>query len=274
MYMHLYKISTVILICILVLLSGCTSQGFADNKSLSQSYGTITEEDFKERLVAGLFEKYDKHFEISDISSMNDRYCEYRGIGTSIDDRNSFSFWAAFYNDGTLNFRDSYFQYVIKEDYEKYMSDIVSEVYPENKVIMQHASYYSFWDGYDKNSTFEDVVRDHNKELKNAIKFNICIHTEGSGSEKQEIAQKIAKHIYDNSDFGASIYIIGVRNNAENGYEQIDTGNNNFVIWRESQEWSGDIRMEREFQRWSISDLKDIVDGEAVPNSGGIIYGN
>ncbi|GHU50995.1 hypothetical protein AGMMS49975_03190 [Clostridia bacterium] len=254
MLKSVYKFFAIIGLVVLFFLSSC-----AANSSL-QLRSKVSDDEAKRQIVGYLKEKYDKDFEITFTNPMSFKYCQYKFEAESIPEKDFVYISASLYKNGKIACNDDYFAYLIRDDYGKYISDVIAEVYPENKVIAYSLGYK--FNGFDKNSTFKDALENY-QQIHSAFQLTIYINEENSRERKMKISNEIAQQLYI-SGFSDSAYVYCVRNEENKGYQTLKRG----IGTKEQMdllEWTGLIVMFRKNDLpYKLVGFYDVIDGEMI----------
>jgi hypothetical protein len=132
----------------------------------------VSDEAAKAMLLECLKERWGVDFEIVSFGRSNGDACQYefdvqpigtddtsRGYASIVTDPKYLDSDAFIYqkDDKFFGEADRYFYYIAREDIEKYFSDLIKGVYPENKIYYNGEQPYVYA-GFDKDSTFQDFL--------------------------------------------------------------------------------------------------------------------
>ena len=187
-----------IVLCILTVLiqSGCAKD---DNRYTNENGSKVAEIHFTDEFVDNtlkpayedyLKNKYDEEFTVTYIEPTISTYlCKYYGEVTADESGQRFEIFCSYYEDETVTCEDTYFQYTIKDEYEQYMSNIVSEVFPEHKIIQTYSSA-RFTDLTEK-INFDEFLEKYMGDDSNSIDFRVFIKDSELTNSDEQILQII-----------------------------------------------------------------------------------
>ena len=185
-----------IVLCILMVLiqSGCAKE---DNRYTNANGSKVAEihftDEFADNTLKPAYEeylknKYDEEFTVTYIEPTVDMYlCKYYGEVTANESGEWFEIFCSYYEDETVTCEDTYFQYAIKDEYEQYMSNIISEVFPEHK-ITQRYSLARFTDVTEK-INFDEFLETYMGDDSNRISFLVYIKDSELTNSEEQILQ-------------------------------------------------------------------------------------
>ena len=136
-----------------------------------------SEETIRQDVSAYLEERYDEKFVITNIIFPNFNYASYiitaypEGKPQKSDYKVTIHGWE---NKGLIDYYDNYPVVKLIPELREYISDVVGEYFPENKV---YVDFYNEWirENVDKNMTLEDFLNDIDGEWHNAGWYRVCI---------------------------------------------------------------------------------------------------
>ena len=162
----LKKVKIISLVIIIILgVSGCM-------KSRS--------ERIKDEILQHLNEKYDVTFlpislEQRGMGGVGNSYDEFRCYAEGDDPKTDYAIVYRFTeDDGSIGYEDTYFGIKIREEVEKYVTDICHEFAKD--IIVYTGAYSDFEDKYDKNATFEEALS--NGDIRCFIRIGILYQNE------------------------------------------------------------------------------------------------
>ena len=153
-----------------------------------------TEETIRQDVSAYLEERYDEKFVITNIIFPNFNYASYiitaypEGKPQKSDYKITIHGWE---NKGLIDYYDNYPVVKLIPELREYISDVVGDYFPENKVYVE--SFHQEWirGNIDKNITLDEFLNDIEGEWHSAGWFDICIPHEGQNDKA--LLEKINK---------------------------------------------------------------------------------
>ena len=185
-----------IVLCILMVLiqSGCAKE---DNRYTNANGSKVAEihftDEFADNTLKPAYEeylknKYDEEFTVTYIEpTVSLNLCKYYGEVTANESGEWFEIFCSYYEDETVTCEDAYFQYTIKDEYEQYMSNIISEVFPEHKIIQIYSSA-RFTDMTEK-INFDEYLETYMGNDSNRINFRVYIKDSELTNSEEQILQ-------------------------------------------------------------------------------------
>ena len=173
-YMRIILISIAMLI---VLLSVSVVLAFKMQLPRRIVLWSPSEETIRQDVSAYLEDRYDEKFVITNIIFPNFNYASYiitaypEGKPQKSDYKVTIHGWE---NKGLIDYYDNYPVVKLIPELREYISDVVGEYFPENKV---YVDFYNEWirENVDKNMTLEDFLNDIDGEWHNAGWYRVCI---------------------------------------------------------------------------------------------------
>ena len=178
-YMRIILISIAMLI---VLLSVSVVLAFKMQLPRRIALWSPSEETIRQDVSAYLEDRYDEKFVITNIIFPNFNYASYiitaypEGKPQKSDYKVTIHGWE---NKGLIDYYDNYPVVKLIPELREYISDVVGEYFPENKVYVQSIDQEWIRGNIDKNITLDEFLNDIEGEWHSAGWFDICIPHEG-----------------------------------------------------------------------------------------------
>jgi hypothetical protein len=224
----------VVAICALAL-SACFKSPEAEWREAHPGLCTteeVSDEAAQEMLLECLKERWDVDFEIVHFGRSNGDACQYefkaqpvgteyesRGYGSIVTDPKYLDEDAYIYQKGDKFFgeADRYFTYFAREDIEKYFSDSIKDIYPENKVFFIGRTEY-FYAECDKNTTFEDWLK---SEKGRVIDFWLFIPYTGQTKEDEGERIKQVTEAMECNGNAVVLEVVCIKDEDGSGYTNV-----------------------------------------------------
>ena len=147
-----------------------------------------SEETIRQDVSAYLEDRYDEKFVITNIIFPNFNYASYiitaypEGKPQKSDYKITIHGWE---NKGLIDYYDNYPVVKLIPELREYISDVVGEYFPENKVYVQ--SFHQEWirGNIDKNITLDEFLNDIEGEWHSAGCYHICVPYDDENIEKK-----------------------------------------------------------------------------------------
>ncbi|MBD5521686.1 MAG: hypothetical protein HDR03_10825 [Lachnospiraceae bacterium] len=224
-----------IVLCILMLLSlsGCYEDDRYTNANGSKVAEIKFTDEFADNTLKPAYEeylknKYDEEFTVTYIEPTVSFYlCKYYGEVTANESGQRFEIFCSYYEDETVTCEDNYFYYTIKDEYEQYMSDIISEVFPEHKIDRSY-SFSRFLD-VKKKINFDEFLEKYMGDYSNSVDFLVYIKDSELTDSDEQILQLSAA--LKNINFSGNITIHRFPDEIYDNYEEpLKEYNDSYII--------------------------------------------
>lgn len=146
-----------------------------------------SEETIRQDVSAYLEERYDEKFVITNILFPNFNYASYiitaypEGKPEKSDYKITIHGWK---NKGLIDYYDNYPVVKLIPELREYISDVVGEYFPENKVYVQSIDQEWIRENIDENYSLERFLNDIEGEWHSAGWYHICIPYDGSNDDE------------------------------------------------------------------------------------------
>ena len=163
-----------------------------------------SEETIRQDVSAYLEERYDENFVITNIIFPNFNYASYiitaypEGKPQKSDYKITIHGWE---NKGLIDYYDNYPVVKLIPELREYISDVVGDYFPENKV---YVDFYKEWirSNLDKDFSLEEVLNNKEGEWHSAGWFDVCIPYEGQ--DDKQLLKKINEMVGNISENNVS----------------------------------------------------------------------
>ena len=161
-----------------------------------------TEETIRNDVSTYLEERYDEKFVITNIIFPNFNYASYiitaypEGKPQKSDYKITIHGWE---KKGLIDYYDNYPVVKLIPELREYISDVVGDYFPENKVYVQ--SFHQEWirGNIDKNITLDEFLNDIEGEWHSAGWYHVCISYDGSDDDDLlDKVNKLATYMAEN----------------------------------------------------------------------------
>ena len=162
-----------------------------------------SEETIRQDVSAYLEERYDEKFVITNIIFPNFNYASYiitaypEGKPEKSDYKITIHGWE---NKGLIDYYDNYPVVKLIPELREYISDVVGEYFPENKVYVQSIDQEWIRENIDENYSLERFLNDIEGEWHSAGWYHICIpYDESNDDDLLDKVNKLATYMAENS---------------------------------------------------------------------------